>query len=215
VLSTRAGITVENGNCDAEGRLILADALFEACRTETPDLLIDAATLTGAARAGLGPEVPAVFSSDDAAWRALEAAAAAEGEHLCRLPLHAAYRKQLESKVADISSTAGEGAQGGAILAALFLQARARRAAAAASAACRRSSVAAAPRHPSCAVLTAPLARARQEFAKGAPRWLHIDTGAWTAAAFACPGRPEGGEALGLRALARFLRDRYAGGGGV
>lgn len=123
VLRTRAGITVENGNTDAEGRLILADALYEAAScSPAPDLIVDAATLTGAARGALGAEVPAVFSNDDATWWQLEAAAAAAGEHLWRLPLHAGYRKMLDSKVADIGSTGGEGAQGGAILAALFLQ---------------------------------------------------------------------------------------------
>ncbi|KAG1655336.1 hypothetical protein FOA52_008318 [Chlamydomonas sp. UWO 241] len=165
VLQTRSGITVENMHTDAEGRLILCDALFE-CAQQVPDLLLDAATLTGAARMALGPEVPAVFSNDDATWSALEAAAQQEDDPLWRLPLHKGYRRRLDSKVADLSSKGPEAA-GGAIVAALYLQ----------------------------------------EFVKGAPRWLHIDTGAWNASS--CDGRPEGGEALGLRALWAFLKQRY------
>eukprot|EP00197_Chlamydomonas_leiostraca_P005488 CAMPEP_0202866646 /NCGR_PEP_ID=MMETSP1391-20130828/8247_1 /ASSEMBLY_ACC=CAM_ASM_000867 /TAXON_ID=1034604 /ORGANISM="Chlamydomonas leiostraca, Strain SAG 11-49" /LENGTH=572 /DNA_ID=CAMNT_0049546615 /DNA_START=102 /DNA_END=1820 /DNA_ORIENTATION=- len=125
VLRTRAGITVENGNTDAEGRLILCDALHEAATSGPsgpPDLLLDAATLTGAARAALGPDLPATFASCDATWAQLAAAAAAEGDNLWRLPLYAPYRKMIDSKVADTSSTGGEGAQGGAILAALYLE---------------------------------------------------------------------------------------------
>ena len=120
VIPTRKGLTVEVGNTDAEGRLILADALAEADR-EKPDLLIDFATLTGAARAALGPEVPALFSNNDAL--AAEFAAAAERSHdpLWRLPLWRPYRKGLDSKVADISSVASHG-HAGAIIAALFLE---------------------------------------------------------------------------------------------
>ncbi|GLC50654.1 hypothetical protein PLESTB_000404100 [Pleodorina starrii] len=139
VLRTRAGISVENGNCDAEGRLILADALTEATAAG-PDLIIDAATLTGAARTALGAELPAVFTNDDVIWRQLEEAAAAESDPVWRLPLHAPYRKQLDSRVADLSSTGTGDGLAGAIMAALFLQ----------------------------------------EFVKGAPRWVHIDTSAFT-----------------------------------
>ncbi|PNH00534.1 Peptidase B [Tetrabaena socialis] len=120
VLRTRAGISVENGNTDAEGRLILADCLAEAT-SRAPDLLVDAATLTGAARAALGADLPAVFTPDDAAWAQLERAAAAEGDPLWRLPLHGPYRRQLDSKLADLSSTGADGL-GGAIIAALFLR---------------------------------------------------------------------------------------------
>ena len=85
-----------------------------------------------------------------------------------RLPLHRPYRKLLNSKVADLASTGGEGTPG-AVMAALFLQ----------------------------------------EFTQGAPRWIHMDTGAWTQGAQVRPGRPEGGEALGLRALWALLQQRY------
>ena len=120
VIPTRKGLTVEVGNTDAEGRLVLADALAEADR-EKPDLLIDFATLTGAARAALGPEVPALFSNNDAL--AADFAAAAEHTHdpLWRLPLWQPYRKGLDSKIADLSNVASHG-HAGAIIAALFLE---------------------------------------------------------------------------------------------
>ncbi len=121
VLATRKGLTVEVGDTDAEGRLVLADALAEA-DAERPALLIDLATLTGAARVALGPDIPAVFTPDDALAADLAAAARAEGEALWRLPLHGGYRSLLDSAVADIQST-GSGRLGGAITAALFLSA--------------------------------------------------------------------------------------------
>lgn len=119
VLQTRGGITVENGNTDAEGRLILCDALAEAV-TENPDIIIDAATLTGAARVALGTELPALFSNDDATANEILDAALAVGDPLWRMPLHQPYRKMLDSKVADIYSCS-EGGYAGAITAALFL----------------------------------------------------------------------------------------------
>ncbi|MCS6879403.1 MAG: leucyl aminopeptidase family protein [Geminicoccaceae bacterium] len=120
VLRSRKGITVEIANTDAEGRLILADALFEADR-EDPDLLLDAATLTGAARVALGPELPALFTPDEALAGELLAAGERVGEPLWRLPLHAPYRKYLESRIADIAN-ASQKNFAGAITAALFLQ---------------------------------------------------------------------------------------------
>ena len=120
VLKTRKGITVEIGNTDAEGRLVLADALTEAA-AENPKLLIDCATLTGACRVALGPEMPGVFVDDDALAADLMTAAGATFDPLWRLPLHAPYRKMLDSKVADINN-AGEGGFAGAITAALFLK---------------------------------------------------------------------------------------------
>ncbi len=120
VLSTRKGLTVEVGNTDAEGRLILSDALA-AADEESPDLLIDAATLTGAARIALGTGLPALFSNDDAAAGALLAAGTRTGDPLWRLPLHEAYASGLQSPVADLSNI-GPGGYGGAITAALFLQ---------------------------------------------------------------------------------------------
>jgi len=119
VLNTRKGLTVEVGDTDAEGRLVLADALAEADR-ENPALLIDMATLTGAARVALGPDIPVVFTRDDTLAADLMTAAAEADEPMWRLPLHAPYRKMLESPVADISST-GTGGFAGAITAALFL----------------------------------------------------------------------------------------------
>ncbi len=121
VIDTRKGLTVEIGNTDAEGRLILADALTEA-DSEAPDLLIDAATLTGAARVALGTELPALFTPDDALASAFADAGAEARDPLWRLPLHGGYKKLLDSPVADLNNT-GEGRFGGAITAALFLQA--------------------------------------------------------------------------------------------
>jgi leucyl aminopeptidase len=121
VLRTRKGLTVEVGNTDAEGRLILCDALHEAAQ-DRPDLLIDFATLTGAARVALGPELPALFCNDDALAADFLDAGAAVADPLWRLPLHRGYRRMLDSKVADINN-AGSGGFAGAITAALFLQA--------------------------------------------------------------------------------------------
>ena len=120
ILQTRKGITVEVGNTDAEGRLILCDALAEAAR-ERPDLLIDFATLTGAARVALGTELPALFATDDAfAERTLEAGTRLQ-DPLWRMPLHRDYRRHLDSKIADINNISNV-SYGGAITAALFLQ---------------------------------------------------------------------------------------------
>ena len=120
VLKTRKGITVEIGNTDAEGRLVLADALTEAA-SENPKLLIDCATLTGACRVALGPEVPGLFVDDDALAADVMNAARITFDPLWRLPLFTNYRKMLDSKVADINN-AGEGGFAGAITAALFLK---------------------------------------------------------------------------------------------
>ena len=120
IVKTRKGLTVEIGNTDAEGRLILCDALAEAS-TESPALLLDAATLTGAARVALGPELPALFCNDDALAAALLAAGAAEDDPLWRMPLWRGYRRLLDSKIADINNVS-DGPQGGAITAALYLQ---------------------------------------------------------------------------------------------
>lgn len=120
ILPTRKGLTVEVGNTDAEGRLILCDALAEAA-AEKPALMIDFATLTGAARVALGTELPAMFCNDDATAEALLRHGLAEDDALWRLPLHKGYRSQLDSPVADINNVT-EGGFGGAITAALFLQ---------------------------------------------------------------------------------------------
>jgi leucyl aminopeptidase len=156
VLTTRRGLTVEVGNTDAEGRLVLCDLLAEAS-DEGPDLLMDAATLTGAARVALGPELVAMFSNDDAAAEAMQAASMLCHDPVWRLPLWAGYDPWLSSRVADLNNVASK-PFAGAIVAALYLQ----------------------------------------RFVTGPVRWIHLDTYAWTDITAA--GRPEGGEALGMRA---------------
>jgi leucyl aminopeptidase len=165
VLRTRKGLTVEVGNTDAEGRLILCDALHEA-GDDRPDLMIDFATLTGAARVALGPELPALFCNDDAVAGGLLEAGERAADPMWRLPLHKPYRRMLDSKVADINN-AGSGGHAGAITAALFLQA----------------------------------------FVPEGVRWVHIDTFAWNPSSK--PARPEGGEALGMRAVFAYLEGIY------
>jgi leucyl aminopeptidase len=120
IVKTRKGITVEIGNTDAEGRLILCDALAEAA-TEKPAMLVDAATLTGAARVALGPELPALFCNDDTLAAGLIASGTAEDDPLWRMPLWRPYRKLLDSKAADINNVS-ESPHAGAVTAALYLQ---------------------------------------------------------------------------------------------
>ncbi|MBS0431859.1 MAG: leucyl aminopeptidase family protein [Proteobacteria bacterium] len=120
VIRTRAGVTVEVDNTDAEGRLILCDALA-ACVEEKPDLLIDFATLTGAARVALGPDLPALFANHDDAADALLAASRAQHDPLWRLPLWHPYRIMLASNIADVVNT-GASRHAGAITAALYLE---------------------------------------------------------------------------------------------
>ena len=120
VLETRAGLTVEVGNTDAEGRLVLCDLLAEAC-AEQPSLVIDAATLTGAARVALGPDIVALFSNDDAAAAAAEAGGRSRHDPVWRLPLWSGYESWLNSKVADLNNVAAK-PFAGAVVAALFLQ---------------------------------------------------------------------------------------------
>ena len=156
VLATRRGLTVEVGNTDAEGRLVLCDLLAEAS-DEAPDLLIDAATLTGAARVALGPDLVAMFSNDDAAARAIEAAGLRCHDPVWRLPLWPGYESWLNSKVADLNNVAAK-PFAGAIVAGLYLQ----------------------------------------RFVTAGVPWIHLDTYAWSD--ITAPGRPEGGEALGMRA---------------
>jgi leucyl aminopeptidase len=120
VVRTRAGITVEVDNTDAEGRLILGDALAAAVE-ERPDLLIDFATLTGAARVALGPDLPVLFASHDDVAGSLLAAGIGQHDPLWRLPLWRPYRAIMVSSVADTSNT-GSSRHAGAITAALYLQ---------------------------------------------------------------------------------------------
>ena len=166
VLRTRLGPTVENTNTDAEGRLILGDALAKAAEG-SPDLILDFATLTGAARVALGPDLPATFVNDEALAAKLLAAGEEARDPLWRLPLWDGYDDLLKSDVADLQN-APEGGMAGAITAALFL---------------------------------------RRFVPAGVP-WAHLDTFAWRSAAK--PGRPKGGEALGLRAAWAMLKERYA-----
>ncbi len=120
VLQTHAGLTVEVGNTDAEGRLVLCDLLAEA-GAENPHWLIDAATLTGAARVALGPDIPALFSNDDDLADAILKSGAAADDPLWRLPLWPEYNSWLDSNVAD-ANTVSARPFAGAIVAALFLQ---------------------------------------------------------------------------------------------
>ncbi len=119
IFRSRKGLTVEIGNTDAEGRLVLADALALASE-EAPDLIVDFATLTGAARVALGPEVVPVYTRDDALAAALTERAAALADYVWRMPLWAPYMAMLDSRVADINN-AGSSRHAGSITAALFL----------------------------------------------------------------------------------------------
>ena len=121
VIASRKGVSIEVGNTDAEGRLILADALTRAAELE-PALTIDMATLTGAARIALGPQLPPFFTDDDELAAQIEAAAAAESDPLWRMPLWKPYADALDSDVAEIKNDPDGWAQAGAVTAALFLQ---------------------------------------------------------------------------------------------
>ena len=165
VLASRAGITVEIGNTDAEGRLVLGDALTRAGE-EDPELVIDFATLTGAARVALGPDLPALMTRrDETAADLLEAGLDAD-DPCWRLPLPESYREYLKSDIADLNNSAANG-YAGASVAGLFLD----------------------------------------RFVPEGTDWAHFDTFAWRPAAK--PGRPKGGDALGLRATWGMLKKRY------
>jgi leucyl aminopeptidase len=166
VFTSRAGKSVEIASTDAKGRLILADALTKAAEG-TPALIVDFATLTGAARVALGPDLPALFANDDVTADAALAAGLATDDALWRLPLHKGYDELLKSDIADLNN-APEGGFAGAVTAALFLQ----------------------------------------QFVPAGVPWLHLDTFAWRPAAK--PGRPKGGEALGMRAIFAMLKERFA-----
>jgi leucyl aminopeptidase len=119
VLRSRKGLTVEIGNTDAEGRLVLADALALASEGK-PELIIDFATLTGAARVALGPDLPALFTREDATAEALTAAGKESDDPVWRLPLHEPYAEWLKSDIADTNNAHGN-AFAGSTVAALFL----------------------------------------------------------------------------------------------
>ena len=120
VLTSRNGMTVEIGNTDAEGRLVLADAISLADE-EAPDYLITVATLTGAARVALGPDLPPLYSNDDDFATGLLAAGRATGDPMWRMPFWAPYDKMLKSPIADVNHIA-EGSYAGSVVAALFLK---------------------------------------------------------------------------------------------
>ncbi|WP_304175864.1 M17 family metallopeptidase [Phenylobacterium aquaticum] len=121
VLDSRQGLTIEIGNTDAEGRLILADALTRAAELE-PALTLDLATLTGAARVALGPQLPPFFTDDEDLAKAIEVAMVEAADPMWRLPLWKGYVESLDSDVADIKNDSDGWAQAGAMTAALFLQ---------------------------------------------------------------------------------------------
>lgn len=165
IVKTRKGITVEIGNTDAEGRLILCDALTEADSAK-PDLVIDCATLTGAARVALGTDIPAFFTHDDKLAEALYKASEKFNDPLWRLPLWSGYRSALDTNNADLSNDPDSG-YGGAITAALYLD----------------------------------------EFVSRTTPWIHIDMMAWNLKNR--PGRPTGGEVMGIRALYQLIKEQY------
>jgi leucyl aminopeptidase len=121
ILNSRKGLTIEIGNTDAEGRLILADILQRAAE-HGPDLTLDFATLTGAARMALGPELPPLYTDDEALAADLLAAAGDVADPLWRMPLWAGYRASLDSEIADVRNDSAAWAQAGSVTAALFLQ---------------------------------------------------------------------------------------------
>lgn len=165
VIKSRKGTTVEIENTDAEGRLILADALTEAC-SEKPDLLIDFATLTGAARVAMGPDVPPFFTDDKALAKDFMEAGEKNQDPVWQLPLWKDYISMLSSTVADICHT-GAGGQAGSITAALFLQ----------------------------------------HFVDEDIKWAHFDTWAWRKSNR--PGRPVGGDAIGMRTAYDVIKKRF------
>jgi leucyl aminopeptidase len=165
VLSTRKGLTVEVGNTDAEGRLVLCDALALA-DADRPDLIVDFATLTGAARVALGPELPALFGTDERVVAEVARVAALEHDPVWPMPLWMGYDDELGSKVADLNNVAASGLAG-AIFGALFLK----------------------------------------RFVTSTAHWLHFDLYGWNSKDR--PGRGVGAEAQAVRAMYRYLLQRY------
>ncbi|MBL4613348.1 MAG: leucyl aminopeptidase family protein, partial [Magnetovibrio sp.] len=153
------------GNTDAEGRVILADALTLASQDQ-PDMILEFATLTGAARVALGTDLPALFCNDDALAHDILQCGVAVADPLWQLPLHQPYKKQIKGKIADLKNDT-DGPYGGAITAALFLQA----------------------------------------FVGEDISWAHVDLMGWNLAASA--GKPEGGEAMAMRAMFAMLKQRF------
>ncbi len=163
VIKTAAGIDVEVGNTDAEGRLILADLLHHAIHdNDMPDFLLDFATLTGAARIALGTDCPALFANHDKMAQQFVTLGFATDDPVWQMPLFEPYNRQLDTGQAGLSST-GPSGYGGAITAALFLR----------------------------------------RFTGKTVNWGHIDVMAWNLSSK--PGRPKGGEAMGLRAAYQLI----------
>ena len=165
VIATRKGLSVEIDNTDAEGRVILCDALAYAGEL-SPDLILDFATLTGAARIALGPDLPALFANDDQLAADWLAAGERVRDPVWRMPLWRPYLRYLNSHIADIANAGSRMA--GAVTAALYLE----------------------------------------RFVPEGTPWAHLDVYAWNDSAR--PGRPPGGDALGLRSAYDMLRARYA-----
>tara|TARA_B100001540_G_scaffold123393_2_gene110026 strand:+ start:1566 stop:3011 length:1446 start_codon:yes stop_codon:yes gene_type:complete len=165
IIRTYKGLTVEIGNTDAEGRLILCDALTLADE-EQPELMLDFATLTGAARVALGADIPPFFTDDHQLAADLANHAAAQADPVWRLPLYGPYAEQLDSPIADLCNVS-DSSFAGAITAALYLK----------------------------------------NFVEKTPSWVHFDVFAWNMADR--PGRPKGGEAMGLRSVYALLCERY------
>lgn len=165
ILTMRNGLTVEIENTDAEGRLVLADALVKACE-DKPDLIIDFATLTGAARTAVGTDIAAMLSNNDQLAAELIDSSNKSSDPVWRLPLFPAYEDLLNSTIADLVNSSSS-PYAGAIVAGLFLQ---------------------------------------RFITKSVP-WVHFDVMAWNTSSK--PGKPEGGEAIGIRAVADYLLRVY------
>jgi len=162
IITTRQNVSVEIDNTDAEGRLVLCDALTRACELN-PALLLDFATLTGAARIALGPDLPALYANDDALANAWLNAGMQTRDPLWRMPLWRPYLRYLTSGIADLAN-ASNSSMAGSVTAALYLE----------------------------------------RFVSEGTRWAHLDVYAWNDSDR--PGRPAGGEALGLRAAFAMLQ---------
>ena len=167
IVKSRKGAFVEIDNTDAEGRLILADAITRAAEEE-PELIVDFATLTGAARVALGPDLPAFFTNRDELAAKAEQSARDSEDPIWRMPLWDPYDEMLKSDVADFANAVNS-PMAGCITAALFLK----------------------------------------RFIPDEVSWAHLDTYAWRDSAK--PGRPKGGDALGLRAVFALLQRLYSG----
>lgn len=165
VIKTRKGIMVEIDNTDAEGRLVLCDALTEA-QNDEPELLIDFATLTGACRVALGTELPGFFSTSRDVANGIVESGMSVSDPVWQLPLFEQYTSFLKSDVADMANCSST-PFGGAITAALYLK----------------------------------------EFVEPTTDWVHFDVMAWNLRSL--PGRPAGGEALGVRAVFNYLASRF------